>query len=129
MILLVFGSASSIEAETHRFHPEVGYQTYKVREPVLRVRPGDIVETSTLFSPLFVQREGAWPGEVGPIYIEGATPEDTLVLKIVKLRPNIVSGRSGTSQGYAALRKHGTRRCSTSPFQTACTSGVSIART
>ena len=103
VILLVFGSASSIEAETHRFHPEVGYQTYKVREPVLRVRPGDIVETSTLFSPLFVQREGAWPGEVGPIYIEGATPEDTLVIKIVKLRPNIVSGRSGTSRGYAAL--------------------------
>ena len=103
VILLVFGSTSSIEAQTHRFHPEVGYQTYKVREPVLRVRPGDIVETSTLFSPLFVEREGAWPGEVGPIYIEGATPEDTLVIKIVKLRPNIVSGRSGTSQGYAAL--------------------------
>ena len=76
VILLVLGSASSVAAETHRFDPELGYQTYKVREPVLRVRPGDIVETSTLFSPLFVQREGAWPGEVGPIYIEGATPED-----------------------------------------------------
>ena len=103
VILLVVGSASSVAAETHRFDPELGYQTYKVREPVLRVQPGDIVETRTLFSPLFVQREGAWPGEVGPIYIEGATPEDTLVIKIVKLRPNIVSGRSGTSQGYAAL--------------------------
>jgi len=53
MILLAFGSVPGIEAETHRFHPEVGYQTYKVREPVLRVRPGDIAETSTLFSPLF----------------------------------------------------------------------------
>ena len=72
VILLVLGSASSVAAETHRFDPELGYQTYKVREPVLRVQPGDIVETRTLFSPLFVQREGAWPGEVGPIYIEGS---------------------------------------------------------
>jgi len=53
MILLAFGSVPGIEAEMHRFHPEVGYQTYKVREPVLRVRPGDIAEASTLFSPLF----------------------------------------------------------------------------
>lgn len=93
----------SVLAETHRFEPTVGYQTYAVREPVLRVAPGDVVETQTLFSTFFVEPEGAWPGEVGPIYIEGATPEDTLVVEILRLRPNIDSGRSGTSRGFAVL--------------------------
>lgn len=100
LLVLVTGSAF---AETHKFKPEVGYQTYKVREPVLRVAPGDVVETNTLYSTIFIQKEGAWPGEVGPIYIEGATPEDTLVVKIRRLRPNLDKGRSGTSPGFAAL--------------------------
>lgn len=30
----------------------------------------------------------AWPGEVGPIYVEGATVNDVLVVKILRLRPN-----------------------------------------
>lgn len=101
--LLVPSLAAAVAAETHRFTPEVGYQTYKVREPVLRIAPGDVVVTNTLYSDLFVQKEGTWPGEVGPIYIEEATPDDTLVVKIVSLRPNLDKGRSGTSQGFAAL--------------------------
>lgn len=96
-------AVAAVLAETHRFEPTVGYQTYAVREPVLRVAPGDVVETQTLFSTFFVEPEGAWPGEVGPIYIEGATPEDTLVVEILRLRPNIDSGRSGTSRGFAVL--------------------------
>ena len=90
-------------AETHKFKPEVGYQTYKVREPVLRIAPGDIVETNSLYSTIYIQKEGAWPGEVGPFYIEGVTPEDTLVVKILSLRPNLDKGRSGTSPGFAGL--------------------------
>ena len=90
-------------AETHRFEPTIGYQTYAVREPVLRVKPGDVVETRTLSSDFYTEKDGPWPGEVGPIYIEGATPEDTLVVKILKLRPNMETGRSGTSESFAVL--------------------------
>src|SRR5438128_7193455 len=31
---------------------------------------------------------GKWPGEVGPFHVEGATPNDTLAVKILRLRPN-----------------------------------------
>lgn len=90
-------------AETHRFTPTVGHQTYAVREPALRIKPGDIVETNTLFSDFFTEKDGPWPGEAGPIYVEGATPNDTLVVKILKLRPNVPTGRSGTSASYGSL--------------------------
>ena len=75
-------------AETKRFKPTKGVQTFAVREPVLRVKPGDIVETETPYGGYYARAGGEWPGEVGPFYIEGATPEDTLVVKVVRLRPN-----------------------------------------
>lgn len=76
------------QARTHRFQPTVGVQTFAVREPVLRVKPGDIVESETLYGGYYARAGGEWPGEVGPFYIEGATPNDTLAVKILKLRPN-----------------------------------------
>jgi amidase len=100
---LSFSFLGSAVAETHRFTPSIGQQTYAVREPVLTVKPGDIIETNTLFSDFFTDKDGPWPGEVGPIYIEGATAEDTLVIKILKLRPNAPTGRSGTSASYGSL--------------------------
>ncbi|GBC81458.1 hypothetical protein HRbin10_00570 [bacterium HR10] len=75
-------------AEVHRFKPTVGYPTFARREPVLRLRPGDIVETETLWGEWYERPGGRWPGEVGPFYIEGAMPGDTLVVKILRLRPN-----------------------------------------
>jgi len=102
-IILSVGSAAAAIAETHKFTATEGHQTYAVREPVLRVKQGDIIETNTLFSGFFTQEDGPWPGEVGPIYIEGATPNDTLVVKILKLRPNASTGRSGTSGAFGSL--------------------------
>ena len=102
-VIALFWVAGPACAETHRFKPTKGYQTYAVREPVLRVRPGDIIETSTLYSDYYAGKNGPWPGEVGPIYIEGATADDTLVIKILKIRPNIPTGRSGTSTTYGSL--------------------------
>ena len=77
-------------AEVHRFVPTTGVPTFAVREPVLRIRPGDIVETHTFSKPgdYYEKAGGAWPGEVGPFYIEGLTPADTLLVTIVRLRPN-----------------------------------------
>jgi acetamidase/formamidase len=75
-------------ADTKKFKPAKGVQTFAVREPVLRVKPGDIVETETLYGGYYERAGGAWPGEVGPFYIEGATPNDTLVVRILRLQPN-----------------------------------------
>ena len=62
--------------------------TFAVRPPVLRLRPGAVVETRTFSRPgdYYEKAGGPWPGEVGPFYIEGATPDDTLVVRIVRLR-------------------------------------------
>ncbi|NIM13763.1 MAG: acetamidase [Candidatus Aminicenantes bacterium] len=101
--ILTICTVGMTTAEIHHFKPAQGYHTYAVREPVLRIKPGDIIETHTLFSDYFTKKDGSWPGEAGPIYVERATPEDTLVVKIIKIRPNINIGRSGTSLIYGSL--------------------------
>jgi acetamidase/formamidase len=70
------------------FTPKAGVQTYAVREPVLRIQPGTIVETKCFSVPGDYYEGGAWPGEVGPFHIEGAAAGDTLVVKILRLTPN-----------------------------------------
>lgn len=82
--------AVAAHGEVHRFTPTAGVPTFAVREPVLRIRPGDSVESQTFSKPgdYYEQAGGPWPGEVGPFFIEGLTTDDTLVVKIVRLRPN-----------------------------------------
>jgi acetamidase/formamidase len=83
-------AASSASGETIKFTPTSGVSTFAVREPVLRLKPGDIVESHSFSKPgdYYEKDGGAWPGEVGPFYIEGVTTNDTLVVRIVKVRPN-----------------------------------------
>lgn len=79
------------EADTHKFKPTAGVPTFAVRPPVLRVKPGDTVETETFSRPgdyYDPKAAGPWPGEVGPFHVEGAAPGDTLVVRILKLTPN-----------------------------------------
>jgi acetamidase/formamidase len=79
------------DADTHTFKPTAGVQTFAVRPPVLKVKPGDTVETETFSRPgdyYNPKAPGPWPGEVGPFYIDGAAPGDTLVVRILKLTPN-----------------------------------------
>jgi len=92
-----------VSAEVHKFKATEGVHTYAVRQPVLRIKPGDTLESNTLYSDFFTEKDGPWPGEVGPIYIEGSTPADTLVIKIIRIRPNIPTGRSGTSTVFGSL--------------------------
>jgi amidase len=84
-----------------RFEPRDGVPTFAVREPVLRVTPGAIVETRTFSRPgdYYERAGGAWPGEVGPFWIEGATPDDTLVVRILKLKPNRDTAVSAVNPG------------------------------
>ncbi|MFQ5630597.1 MAG: hypothetical protein ACE5I1_17635, partial [bacterium] len=77
---------SLFSQDTLRFKPTVGYQAFRVREPVLKVKPGDVLISETLLGDYHTEKGGAWPGEVGPIYIEGATPKDQLVVKLLKVR-------------------------------------------
>jgi amidase len=86
--LIALGYPALAGAQTITFTPTAGVPTFAVREPVLRLKPGAIVETKTFSKPGDYYEGGAWPGEVGPFHIEGAAPGDTLVIKIVRLRPN-----------------------------------------
>ena len=74
--------------DTVRFTPTVGHPTFAVREPVMRLKPGTVLVSKTMFGPYYTEQDGAFPGEVGPFYIEGATTNDVLVVKIIRVRPN-----------------------------------------
>jgi amidase len=90
-------------AETHRLRPTVGYPTFAVRPPVLTVKPGDVLESETLWGEWYEKAGGKWPGEVGPIAIEGAEPGDTLVVEILKVRPNRDTAVSTQGGRFGAL--------------------------
>jgi len=87
-LLLVVPVSLAAQSQTITYTPTAGVQTYAVREPVLRIKPGTIVETKCYSQPGDYYEGGAWAGEVGPFHIEGAAAGDTLVVKIVRLRPN-----------------------------------------
>ena len=101
LVVFILGIACPAVADTIKFVPTKGVPTFAVREPVLRIKPGDVLESSTFSRPgdYYDAPGGAWPGEVGPFYIEGATPNDTLVVKILRVRPNRDTAVSSVSPG------------------------------
>jgi len=108
-------------AQTIQFVPQVGAQTYAVRPPVLRVKPGDIIESPTLTRPgdYYEKEGGAWPGEVGPFYVEGAAPDDTLVVRILSVRLNRDTAVSFVRPaGLSALATDGRLRLLNEPLPT-----------
>ena len=90
-------------AETHRLRPTTGHATFAVRPPILTVKPGDVVESESLWGEWYEKAGGKWPGEVGPIAIEGAEPGDTLVVEILKVRPNRDTAVSTQGGRFGAL--------------------------
>ncbi len=103
-LLSVFLFAKLLHAQdTTRFTPKIGYQAFKVREPVLTLKPGDVLISETLMGGYYTKEGGAWPGEVGPIYIEGATPKDQLVVKVIKVQPNREYGPARIRPGFGGL--------------------------
>jgi acetamidase/formamidase len=103
LAVFVLAAPESASAETHRLRPSVGHPTFAVREPVLTVKPGDVVESETLWGEWYEKAGGKWPGEVGPIAIEGAQPGDTLVVEILKVRPNRDTAVSTQGGRFGAL--------------------------
>jgi amidase len=77
----------------HEFTPTVFYRQFSPsNKPVLTIAPGDIVHTTTVDAggtdENGVRRVLGGNPQTGPFYIEGAQPGDTLVVHILKLRPN-----------------------------------------
>ncbi len=100
---ILFIAAGAAAQERVEFTPEVGYPTFAVREPVLRIRPNTILVSNTMMGPYYTEEGGAFPGEVGPFYIEGATTEDTLVIEILKVRPNHTIAAAQVSSSFGGL--------------------------
>jgi acetamidase/formamidase len=80
-------------AKTHDYVPDRYITTLSGRhEPVLRIRPGDSVRTTTVdANGLDEKRQWrSFPGNphTGPFYVEGAMPGDTLVVHLTKVRAN-----------------------------------------
>ena len=90
-------------AETHHLKPTVGHETFAVRPPILTVRPGDELESETLWGEWYERAGGKWPGEVGPIAIAGAEAGDTLVVEVLKVRPNRDTAISTQGGRFGAL--------------------------
>jgi len=84
---------------THQFSPERYYSTMGNHPPVLRIAPGDTVETTTV-DAAGVNATGDEVGQrpnpqTGPFFIEGAEPGDTLVVRFDRIRPNRPTGWTG----------------------------------
>ena len=94
---------ATLLAATHRLEPRVGHPTFAVRPPVLTVKPGDVVESESLWGEWYERPGGKWPGEVGPIAVEGAEAGDTLVVEVLKVRPNRDSAVSTQGGRFGAL--------------------------
>ncbi|MCH7775555.1 MAG: acetamidase/formamidase family protein, partial [Gemmatimonadetes bacterium] len=55
---------------------------------VMHIKPGTVLISNTMFGPYYTEEGGAFPGEVGPFYIDGATTNDMLVVEVIRVRPN-----------------------------------------
>ncbi|HEX9687489.1 MAG TPA: acetamidase/formamidase family protein [Thermoanaerobaculia bacterium] len=102
-VALLLCLATAVAAETHRLKPTVGHPTFAVRPPILTVKPGDVLESESLWGEWYEKDGGKWPGEVGPIAIEGARAGDTLVVEILKVRPNRDTAVSTQGRNFGAL--------------------------
>jgi amidase len=87
---------------------------------VLKIAAGTTVETRTFSRPgdyYDPNEAGPWPGEVGPFYIEGAAPGDTLVVRILKLAPNQdIAISNVTATGISGVAADGRTRMLNDPL-------------
>ncbi len=81
---------------THYFEPDHYHITLGSHEPVLRIKPGDMVITTTvdaLGQDATGVKVASRPNpQTGPFYVEGAEAGDTLVMHLDKLSPNRDTG-------------------------------------
>jgi acetamidase/formamidase len=83
-----------------QFEPTDFFGYYSANNPpVLHIFPGDVVHTSTAdaggVDAKGIHHRGG-DSNVGPFYVEGALPGDTLVLHLLKVRTNRTTARQGS---------------------------------
>lgn len=93
--------ATAARAETHTFTPKEFYTTFShAHPPALRIKPGDRIVTKTIDARGFDWNgKSVAPGgnpQVGPFYVEGAEPGDSIVVTIEKLEINRTTAWSGS---------------------------------
>jgi amidase len=102
LLLAVFvGIATAAFAETYRFDPKEFYNTFSgAHKPALHLKPGDHVITYTIdasgIDSAGVQRGQGPNPEIGPFYVDGAEPGDTLVVHLLRLETNRNTGYSAS---------------------------------
>jgi acetamidase/formamidase len=103
------GSAASQQGTTvHRYVPDRYFNTFSfAHPPVLRIRPGDRVITSTI-DAFGNDSEGRLVGargnpQTGPFFVEGAEPGDMLVVMFHRIEPNRATAVSNTLLAAYAL--------------------------
>jgi len=96
-------AALAQRADTVRFTPTVAQPTFAVREPVLRIKPGTVVISRTNNGAYYTEQGGAFPGEVGPFFVEGATTNDMLKVEIIKVRPNTALAAAQVYANFGGL--------------------------
>ena len=92
--------------KTHKFDPQIYYYTFGPNEPALVIDSGDIIVTKTRDARGFDEKLRPLENEhkqtsnttsiqesnplVGPIYVKGAEPGDTLAVTVQKIKLNIM---------------------------------------
>jgi amidase len=99
--ILALATALTAVAETHQFDPKEFYNTFSgAHPPALHLKPGDHVITYTIdaggVDAAGVQRARGPNPEIGPFYIDGAEPGDTLVVHLLRLETNRATGYSAS---------------------------------
>lgn len=90
-----------LQAETHRFQPQRYWREFTpYAEPALRIKPGDVVLTTSVDSE-GVDEKGrrvtpGWNPLTGPFYVDGAEPGDTLGVVLEQIRLNRSTGLAST---------------------------------
>src|SRR5215204_5540944 len=86
---------------TYSFQPDHYHTTLGPHTPVLNIAPGDSVSTTTVDAAGqdHTGERITPPGNpmTGPFFVEGAEPDDTLVVHIDALTPNRDTGWTGSS--------------------------------
>jgi len=98
----------SSAARTHEFEPTEFHQYFSSTiKPALRIQPGDTVRTWSVDAggrdKLGNRRSGGGNPQTGPFHIEGALPDDTLVVRLTRIRTNRDWAGSGNTIMRSAL--------------------------
>lgn len=82
--------------KTHRYEPNVFHNVLGPAEPVMKIKPGDRIITTTLDAHGYdrqLKKAAEKPNPMtGPFYVEGAGPGDTLLVHLETVCPNRDTG-------------------------------------